>query len=204
MALALGMAAAGCAGVESGQPAEPPTASTEERTASTVIMGPEDADHFWVFAESKDRLGSGGDLEIYVDPVKFPDARGGFAKFALGVGGALPVHRHDKTEEIGYFLAGEGIVTVFEDGNPRDVPVKAGHVFYIQPGAWHTIRNTGDEPFSLVFATIPNERKGLLSLFRRIGVKPGEEAVPLGPEEFARLAAEHDLILRPPEASPPR
>ena len=54
--------------------------------------------------------------------------------------------------------------------------------------------------FTLVFAAVPNEKKGLLSFFRRIGVKPGEEATPLSPEDFARIAAEHDLILRPPDS----
>ncbi len=162
-------------------------------------MGPEDGDHLWVFAESKDELGSGGEFQIYVDPVKFPQASASFAKFGLGVGGALPVHRHDRTEEIGYFLSGEGVVTVYQDGNPKDIPVRAGYVTYIPPGSWHTIKNTGQEPFTLVFATIPNEKKGLLSFFRRIGVKPGEDATPLSPDDFARLAAEHDLIVRPPD-----
>ncbi|MEJ2151605.1 MAG: cupin domain-containing protein [Gemmatimonadota bacterium] len=168
---------------------------------TTVVMGPDDGDHLWVFAESKDTLGSGGDFQIYVDPVTFPEASASFAKFGLGVGGALPVHRHDKTEEIGYFLAGQGVVTVYEDGVAKDIPVQAGHVVYVPPGSWHTIRNTGQEPFSLVFATIPNEKKGLLSFFREIGVKPGSEAAPLSPDDFAKLASEHDLILRPPDAA---
>lgn len=59
--------------------------------------------------------------------------------------------------------------------------------------------NTGDEPLAMVFATIPNEKKGLLSFFRGISAKPGEEpATTLSPEEFGRIAAEHDMILRPP------
>ena len=77
--------------------------------------------------------------------------------------------------------------------------MQAGHVVYISPGSWHTIKNTGQEPFTLIFATIPNEKMGLLSFFRKIGVKPGEEGTALSPEDFAQLATEHDLILRPPE-----
>jgi hypothetical protein len=53
----------------------------------------------------------------------------------------------------------------------------------------------------MVFATIPNEKKGLLSFFRTISVKPGEEPVALPPDEFARIATEHDLILKPPVSS---
>ena len=172
-------------------------AESRPEEPTTVVLGPEDGDHLWVFAESKEKLGSGGEFQIYVDPETFPQASASFAKFGLGVGGALPVHRHEKTEEIGYFLSGEGVVTVYENGSPKDIPVREGHVVYIPPGSWHTLKNTGQEPFSLVFATIPNEKKGLLSFFRRIGAKPGEEAKPISEEDFARLAAEHDLILRP-------
>ena len=163
-------------------------------------MQPEDGDRLWVFAEAKDELGPGGDFQIYVDPVKFPKALASFAKFGLGVGGALPVHRHDKTEEIAYFISGQGVLTVYDEGSPKDIPVRPGYVTYTPPGSWHAIRNTGDEPLVLVFAAIPNEKKGLLSFFRRIGVEPGKEATPLSPDDFARIAAEHDLILRPPDA----
>lgn len=190
----------GCNTVESQQNGELSASSASDNAPSSIVMGPEDGDHLWVFAESKDKLGPGGEFRIFVDPETFPEAKASFAKFGLGVGGALPVHRHDKTEEIGYFLSGEGVVTVYEEGKPKDIPVREGYVVYIPPGSWHTIKNTGQESLSLVFATIPNEKKGLLSFFRRIGVKPGEEATPLAAEDFARLAAEHDLILRPPDA----
>ena len=191
----------GCAHVESQEKGEPSAETATDTALSSVVMGPDDSDHLWVFAESKDELGSGFEFHIYVDPVSFPEASASFAKFGLGVGGALPVHRHDKTEEIGYFLSGEGTVTLYEDGSAKDVPVREGYVVYVPPGSWHTIKNTGQEPLTLVFATIPNEKKGLLAFFRQIGVKPGEEATPVSPDDFARLAAEHDLILRPPDTA---
>ena len=190
----------GCTKGESPQDMERSGMATRDAAPTPTVMGPEDADHLWVFAESEDRLGSGGEFRIFVDPENFPEASASFAKFGLGVGGALPIHRHDKTEEIGYFLSGEGVVTVFQDGTPEDIPVREGFVTYIPPGSWHTIKNTGNEPFTLVFATIPNEKKGLLSLFRRIGSNPGEPTTELSADEFARLAAEHDFILRQPDA----
>jgi mannose-6-phosphate isomerase-like protein (cupin superfamily) len=155
-------------------------------------------DRIWVFAESPDELGSGGEFHIYVDPETHPEARASFARFSLGPGGALPVHRHDKTEEISYFVSGTGVVITVENGETVEVPVREGNVWYVPPGAWHAIRNTGDQPLTLVFATIPNEKDGLLSFFRRIGARPGTPAESIPPEEFAALAAEHDLILRPP------
>lgn len=199
VALSLLSMMAGCGPDEGGRQAAESASSDASSAAPTptneVITG-EDADRLWFLPTSEDSLGSGGEFHIYVDAETHPRARASFAKFDLGPDGMLPPHRHDKTEEISYFLAGEGLVVVFEDGERREVPVRAGHVWYVPPGAWHGLENTGDVPLQLVFATVPNEEQGLLSFFRRIGVAPGSTPQPLPPEEFARLAAEHDLILR--------
>ena len=173
-------------------------ASTGEATVRHgEIWAPGEGDHFWVFPESKDHLGPGGEFHVYVDPQTHPDALASFSRFALGVGGSLPEHRHDKTEELAYFISGEGTARLYVDGEPQDVSVGPGYVWYNPRGVWHSVVNTGDEPLVLVFATIPNEEKGLLSFFRRISVRPGEEPIVLPPEEFGRIAAEHDLILKP-------
>ncbi len=167
---------------------------------SGQIWRPDEGDRLWVFAASKDELGSGGEFHIYVDPETHPDARASFAKFSLGVGGALPEHRHDKSEEIAYFISGEGVVKTMREGQFEEISVGPGYVWYNPPGVWHAVTNTGSEPLAMVFATIPNEKKGLLSFFRKISVKPGEDpATTLSPEEFGRIATEHDMILRPPE-----
>ena len=90
----------------------------EEAARPSVILEPEEGDLLWFFARSKDELGSGGELHIYLDAETHPEARASFAKFTLGVGGVLPVHKHEKTEEISYFLAGEGVAQVYDGGNP--------------------------------------------------------------------------------------
>lgn len=167
--------------------------------ATVQVIPPGGGDHLWVFAEADGHLGRGGEFYVYVDPQTHPDARASFARFALGEGGALPVHRHDTTEEIGYFLEGEGVAIRVEDGETVAMPVQAGSVMYVPPGTWHAIQNTGEGPLALVFATIPNQEMGLLSFFRRIATEPGKAGEALPPEEFARLAAEHDLVLRPAE-----
>lgn len=160
---------------------------------------PDQGDMVWFFAKSKDELGSGGELQIYLDPQTHPEAKASFAKFKLGIGGALPMHKHEKTEEIAYILSGEGVALYYENGEIQEISISAGYVWYNPPAAWHAVRNAGNEPLTMVFATIPNEEKGLLSFFRKIGAKPGEEAKTLSPEEFGRIAAAHDLILRPPD-----
>ncbi len=174
-------------------------ASREPRPV--VLMQPHEGDHLWFFHKNEDDLGSGGELQIYVDAQTHPQASASFAKFTLGVGGSLPVHRHNRTEELAYFLTGHGVAIVLDDlGNEVEIPVSAGHVWYNPPGAWHAIKNTGSTPLSLVFATVPNEKKGLLALFRRIGVEPGKPPTTLSPQEFERIATEHDLILQDPDA----
>ena len=100
-------------------------------------------------------------------------------------------------------MSGEGAaVGLDETGNEVEMPVSEGYVWYNPPSVWHAVRNTGSVPLTMVFATIPNEEKGLLSFFRQIGVEPGQAAKSIPADEFARLAQEHDMILRPqtPEA----
>ena len=161
-----------------------------------VLMQPHEGDRLWSSHESKDELGSGGELQIFIDPETHPEASASFAKYTLGVGGALPLHRHDRTEEFAYILSGEGVAVVLgDDGVEVDVPISAGHVWYNPPGAWHALRNIGSTPLSLVFTTVPNEKKGLLSFFRLISVEPGHDPIVLSPEHLERIAAEHDLIL---------
>ena len=192
-----GTAATQAAVPAEGPEAESPATHGHAEDQANVIVHRHEADRLWVFAESADTLGSGGEFHIYLDHETHPEAPAAFSEFGLGPGGALPAHRHDKTEEISYFLEGEGVVQVFEDGAMREVPVTAGDVWWVPHGTWHGLRNTGSGPLELVFATIPNEKRGLLSFFRRVGAAPGETPTPLDPDQFARIAAEHDLILRP-------
>ncbi len=171
------------------------TASRDHRPV--VLMQPHEGDHLWSFHESKDQLGSGGELQIFIDPETHPEATASFAKYTLGVGGALLMHRHDKTEEFAYILSGQGAaVVVDDDGEEVELPIAAGYAWYNPRGAWHAVRNTGSTPLSLVFTTIPNEKKGLLAFFRRISVEPGREPGILAPEDLERIAFEHDMILR--------
>ena len=160
------------------------------------IMEPHEGDLLWLSPETKDGLGTGGELQIFVDPETHPHATASFAKFTLGVGGALPIHRHERTEEFAYFIAGEGVaVCVDENGTETAIPVAPGYVWYNPTGHWHAVRNTGTTPLILVFATVPNEKKGLLSFFRRIGVTPGKAGTAMTLDELQRIGSEHYMIL---------
>ncbi|MDO6518520.1 cupin domain-containing protein [Zobellia uliginosa] len=171
--------------------------STHTHTSKRIIT-PNDAQQLWIFPERKDKLGSGGLLQIYMDPESHPDASSGFSKYELGVGGALPEHKHNKTEEIAYFLSGTGVVISYENDERKETIVKEGYVWYTAPGEWHSFQNTGKEPLKLVFATVPNAKHGLLDFFKKVGVKPETEpSNTLSAAEFAKLAADNDLILKP-------
>ena len=74
---------------ESERAAQPEAEVPEQQVRDGQIWSPDGGDHLWVFAESKDNLGPGGEFHIYVDPETHPHARASFAKFSLGVGGAL-------------------------------------------------------------------------------------------------------------------
>ncbi|PRX57515.1 cupin domain-containing protein [Flagellimonas meridianipacifica] len=161
------------------------------------VMHADYGKHLWIFPKNKDTLGSGGKLQIFMDHESHPHASASFAKYELGVGGALPEHKHDRTEEIAYFLSGEGIVITYVNGKRTETIVKNGYVWYTPPGEYHSFINTGNEPLQLVFAVIPNEKTGLLSFFEKIGANPGQDARTFSPEEFAQIANEHDLVLKP-------
>jgi len=187
---------AGCA-IQENTPRAQASQDDDQQEPVPNFLKPDDGDVIWFFAKNKDELGSGGELQIYLDHHTHPEAKASFAKYTLGVGGALPVHKHEKTEEIAYILSGEGVALYHENGEVKEVAISAGYVWYNPLAAWHGVRNAGSEPLTMVFATIPNEEKGLLAFFRKIGVKPGEEATPLSPDEIERIGAEYDLIFKP-------
>lgn len=170
--------------------------SAAQEEAPIVVMEPDEGDILWSFPESAEKLGSGGELQIFVDATTHPEAGASFAKYSLGVGGALPIHKHEKTEEFAYILSGEGAaVAVSETGEETEVPVDTGYFWYNPRGVWHSVRNHGSEPLVMVFATVPNEAHGLLAFFRQVSVEPGEKPPQISPEKLAQLGAKYDLIL---------
>ena len=165
--------------------------------STIVIMEPDEGDVLWFGNQEPDALGSGGELRIFVDPETYPEARASFAKYTMGIGHELPIHRHLKTEEFAYIISGDGVaVALDDDGSEHEIPIAAGYVWYNPPGVWHAVRNKGSVPLEMVFTTVPNEKKGLLSYFRKIAAEPGKPGIAISPEAMEQLGREHDLILR--------
>lgn len=173
-----------------------PDSPPESDIGNVVVWEHGQGEHFWVFPESKDELGSGGEFHVYVDPVTHPEATASFARFSLGVGGDLAEHKHERSQELAYLISGQGAVKRREDGDLVEIPIIAGSVWYIPPSAWHSVKNTGISPLVMVFATVPNVEKGLLSFFRKIATIPGQKPTALSREDLASIGAEHDFVLR--------
>ena len=72
-----------------------------------------------------------------------PDVHGNraqsLAEATIRPGQTTRVHRHGRTEEIYYILAGEGLMVV---GNEKQT-IHVGDAILIPPGVWHSVTNTG-------------------------------------------------------------
>jgi len=67
------------------------------------------------------------------------------------VGGMVPEHKHEKEEEVMYFIQGKGqFITKNET-----IELKPGICVYNPPGEYHSIINTGDEVLKFVWIYTP-------------------------------------------------
>lgn len=84
-----------------------------------------------------------------------PDVHGNhaqsLAEAPVAPGSRTQPHRHRKTEEIYYFLSGQGRLQI-EDSTWA---VKAGDTFMIPPGSWHSVHNVGRENLVFLYCCSP-------------------------------------------------
>ena len=122
---------------------------------------------------------------VYVgrDPVRIkvspPDGRGRLAMITQDVspGTSIPVHLHEKEDEIIFIQSGTGEATLGD----RRVGLAAGSTLFVPQGTWHGGRNTGSDTLRWVAIYSP---AGFEGYFREIG-RPSPDAPPraLSPEE---------------------
>lgn len=67
------------------------------------------------------------------------------------VGGMVPEHKHDKEEEVMFFLQGKGQFIT----KSRTIELYPGICVYNPPGEYHKIVNTGDEILKFVWIYSP-------------------------------------------------
>jgi mannose-6-phosphate isomerase-like protein (cupin superfamily) len=81
--------------------------------------------------------------------------RGGMAHCTLPPGGVSLAVRHKTIEELWYVIAGRGQMWRKHGTHEDVVDAVPGTCLSIPTGAHFQFRNTGDEPFEVIMATLP-------------------------------------------------
>jgi quercetin dioxygenase-like cupin family protein len=119
-----------------------------------------------------------GDGElVYVgrDPVRIKlgprGARGPFGMITQEVspGTTIPVHLHEKEDELIFIQSGEGEATLGE----QVVKLAAGSTLFVPRGTWHGGRNTGTGVLNWIAIYTPS---GFEGYFREIGRRTPDES----------------------------
>ena len=114
---------------------------------------------------------------VYVgrDPVRIKVSPSGGGRLAMitqdvSAGTTIPIHAHDREDEIIFIQSGRGEATL---GDQR-VPLAAGSMLFVPQGTWHGGRNTGTEILRWIAIYSPS---GFEGYFREIG-RPSADAPP--------------------------
>jgi quercetin dioxygenase-like cupin family protein len=135
---------------------------------------------------------------VYVgrDPVRIKISPGAVTgRFGLIVqdvspGTSIPVHRHEKEDEVILIQAGEGEAILVDER----IRVSAGSTLYVPQGTWHGGRNTGTQTLKWVALYSPS---GFERYFREIGRRsPEDPALDRTPEERRALDARFGIRYR--------
>jgi mannose-6-phosphate isomerase-like protein (cupin superfamily) len=93
----------------------------------------------------------GSTIREIVGPAWTPARNQSLAEATVPVGGRTIAHYHRAAEELYFFTAGRGRMTLGDE--ERDVA--AGDCVVIPPGEVHTLVNTGEEPLVLLCCCAP-------------------------------------------------
>jgi quercetin dioxygenase-like cupin family protein len=121
------------------------------------------------------RAGDGELVYVGRDPVRIKlnpqGTRGPFGMITQEVspGTAIPVHLHEKEDELIFIQSGEGEATVGE----QNVTLAAGSTLFVPRGTWHGGRNTGAGVLNWIAIYTPS---GFEGYFREIGRRTPDEA----------------------------
>jgi mannose-6-phosphate isomerase-like protein (cupin superfamily) len=154
--------AAAAAAVASGA-----AASTQSASAKPGAIGPNDGEVVYVGQDP---------VIIKISP---GGRQGRFAMITQDVspGTSIPVHLHEREDEVIFIQSGEGEATL---GDHR-VRLTAGSTLFVPQGTWHGGRNTGSETLKWIAIYSPS---GFEGYFREIGrAAPGDPPRMLSPQE---------------------
>jgi mannose-6-phosphate isomerase-like protein (cupin superfamily) len=89
--------------------------------------------------------------EIVIDPRNVGSREFAFGTQEVDVGSQIPVHVHDREEEILFFYGGRGKMII----EGEEVEVGPGSTAFLPIGVWHGVVNTGGEPLKLTWCFSP-------------------------------------------------
>lgn len=112
-----------------------------------------------------------------------PPAQGRLAMITQDVtpGTSIPVHLHEREDEIIFIQSGSGEATLGDD----TVALAAGSVLFVPQGTWHGGRNTGSEILRWIAVYSPS---GFEGYFREIGKR--------SPDDPPRIATAEERQVR--------
>src|SRR4029453_9643579 len=101
---------------------------------------------------------------------------GDFIVMVVGGPNARTDYHWDEGPEFFYQLEGEMVLKVQEDGGGRDIPIRAGEIFYLPPRIAHSPqRKANSVGLVIERKRLPNEKDGLLWFCERCNNKLFEE-----------------------------
>ena len=101
---------------------------------------------------------------------------GDFIVMVVGGPNQRTDYHWDEGPEFFYQLEGEMVLRVQEDGRVRDIPIRAGEVFYLPPRVPHSPQRMSDSVGLVVERKrLPHEQDGLLWFCERCNTKLYEE-----------------------------
>ena len=124
-----------------------------------------------------------GKITILVDPTNTGDTGLCTLIQTLDPGAAVPVHRHEKAEQVLFFLLGVGKASIAG----HEINAVPGTTIHVPKGVRHGIANTGEEPLSFLETTSP---PGFQETFRRLSQLSDPQ-----PEQIGQIAAEYDILI---------
>ncbi len=124
-----------------------------------------------------------GKITILVDPVNSGETALCTLIQTLDPGAAVPVHRHERAEQVLFFLSGVGKASIAG----HEIDAIPGTTIHVPKGVRHGIANTGEEPLSFLETTSP---PGFQETFRRLSQLSDPQ-----PEQIGKIAAEFDILI---------
>ena len=130
-----------------------------------------------------------GLMHIKVDSANAPGVAMSMVVSEVPPGGTIPVHLHQREDEIIFLHSGQGLVTL---GDAR-VASTAGAMLYAPRGVWHGIENTGSEVITWCAIWSP---AGFEQYFKEIGTPVGDTHPAPSADAVAAAARKYGMIFR--------